>query len=105
MGGDEFSTTGFSILLRRATKSHLFNTYVPSGTLTFMSFISFLIPADVVPGRMALLVTIFLMLVNISTMSAHRGPVVSNLTMRVTHCALYSLIKYLAYKILSRQET
>ena len=77
VGGDEFSTTGFSILLRRAPKSHLTNTYIPSGTLTILSFISFLIPADVVPGRMALLVTIFLMLVNISTMAAHRGPVVS----------------------------
>ena len=46
------------------------------------SFIGFLIPADKVPGRMALLVTIFLMLVNISNTELNRGPVVSTVTFR-----------------------
>ena len=76
-GLEEYSSTGFTVFLTRAPKSHLSNTYLPSGLLTFISFISFLIPVDMVPGRMALLVTIFLMLVNISTMAFHRGPVVS----------------------------
>ena len=76
-GAEEFSNIGFTVFLTRAPKTHLSNTYLPSGLLTFISFIGFLIPVDMVPGRMALLVTIFLMLVNISTMAFHRGPVVS----------------------------
>ena len=57
-------------------------TYLPTGLLTMTSFIGFLIPADKVPGRMALLVTIFLMLVNISNTELNRGPVVSTVRFR-----------------------
>ncbi len=35
------------------------------GLFVIVSWISFLIPMDVIPGRMALLVTLFLVLVNI----------------------------------------
>ena len=40
-------------------------TYIPTTLFVATSFISFLIPPEVVPGRMALLVTILLVLVNI----------------------------------------
>ena len=53
------------------------NIYLPTSLLTTASFIGFLIPVDKVPGRMALLVTIFLMLVNISSTERNEGPVVS----------------------------
>ena len=56
------------------------NTYLPTGLLTLASFIGFVIPVDMVPGRMALLVTIFLMLVNIRGTEERTGPVVSQLT-------------------------
>ena len=56
------------------------NTYLPTGLLTLASFIGFLIPVDMVPGRMALLVTIFLMLVNIRGTEERTGPVVNQLT-------------------------
>ena len=55
------------------------NTYLPTALLTIASFISFLIPVDVVPGRMALLVTIFLMLVNIRATERRMGPFVSRI--------------------------
>ena len=45
--------------------------------LTLASFIGFLIPVEMVPGRMALLVTIFLMLVNIRSTEKRTGPIVS----------------------------
>ena len=76
-GTEEYSNTGFTVIMTRASRSHLSNTYLPSGVLTIMSFIGFFIPVETVPGRMALLVTIFLMLVNIRTISIYRGPVVS----------------------------
>ncbi len=62
-----YSTTGFNIYLTRWLQPYVWNTYLPSGILVLISFISFAIPVEQVPGRMALIVTIFLMLVNIST--------------------------------------
>ena len=70
------STTGFAVSLTRFPYPFFFNTYLPTELLTLISFIGFLVPVDVVPGRTALLVTIFLMLVNISNMVQSRGPVV-----------------------------
>ena len=53
------------------------NTLLPTLMLTVMSFISFLIPVEMVPGRMALIVTLFLMFVNIKSTEQSRGPLVS----------------------------
>ena len=39
--------------------------YLPSTLFVITSWVSFLIPPEVVPGRMALLVTLFLVLINI----------------------------------------
>ena len=43
----------------------IFQIYLPCMLFVGMSWVSFLIRPDVVPGRMALLVTLFLVLVNI----------------------------------------
>ena len=70
------------------------NTYLPTALLTIASFISFLIPADVVPGRMALLVTIFLiMLVNIRATERRMGPVVSRIIEFLCKMGLINFIK------------
>ena len=79
---ETYSHTGFAVTLKRVPKSYFINTYVPSGLLALIAAIGFVIPVDMVPGRMALLVTIFLMLVNISTMVNYRGPEVD--TVRVS---------------------
>ena len=63
---ETFALAGFRIDFKRSRSPYLLNVYLPTGLLTFISFIGFLIPVDIVPGRMALMVTIFLMLVNIS---------------------------------------
>ena len=39
--------------------------YIPLGLFVVVSWISFVVPPDVIPGRMALLITLFLVLVNI----------------------------------------
>ena len=74
---ETFSLTGFLLDMKRVSYPFMMNTYLPTVLLTMASFISFLIPIDLVPGRMALLVTIFLMLVNISSTERRMGPVVS----------------------------
>ena len=84
-------TTGFAVSLTRFPYPFFFNTYLPTELLTLISFIGFLIPVDVVPGRTALLVTIFLMLVNISNMVQSRGPVVRTVNL-FSHASSY--LKY-----------
>ena len=79
VANDTWSLAGFQVHLTRHSKPFLMNTYLPTVVLTIASFISFLIPTDMVPGRMALLVTIFLMLVNIRSTERRMGPVVSRI--------------------------
>ena len=79
------SLSGFVLELKRDPIPFLTNTYFPTGLLTMISFIGFVIPVDIVPGRMALLVTIFLMLVNMSTNERSRGPEVRIGSLLFTH--------------------
>ena len=76
-----FSLSGFTITLCRSFYPYIPSTYLPTATLTVASFIGFLVPVDRVPGRMALLVTIFLMLVNIKSTERRMGPIVSILSL------------------------
>ena len=50
------------------------------GLFVIVSWISFLIPMDVIPGRMALLVTLFLVLVNIFNNVTTNTPKAEGLT-------------------------
>ena len=68
------SMSGFELVLKRSPIPFLMNVYLPTSLLTIISFIGFVIPVDLVPGRMALLVTIFLMLVNMSSTERNKGP-------------------------------
>ena len=72
-----FSLSGFSVDLARCHTPYLMNTYLPTILLTLTSFLGFFIPVHMVPGRMTLLVTVFLVLVNIRSTERHMGPVVS----------------------------
>ena len=51
-----------------------------TGLFVIVSWISFLIPMDVIPGRMALLVTLFLVLVNIFNNVTTNTPKAEGLT-------------------------
>ena len=59
------SLAGFEMILTRHVSHYIITYYLPSGLFVVVSWISFLVPPDVIPGRMALLVTLFLVLVNI----------------------------------------
>ena len=71
------SLSGFTITLKRSPTPYLTNTYLPTSLLALGSLIGFLIPVEMVPGRMALLVTIFLTLENIRSTEKRTGPTVS----------------------------
>ena len=72
-----FSLAGFNIIIKRSSTPFYINVYLPTALLTICSFIGFLFPIDMEEGRRtAWLVTIFLMLVNISSTERERGPAV-----------------------------
>ena len=63
--GEKYSLVGFKIKLKRAYKPYVINFYMPSTIFVMVSWISFLIPPDVIPGRMGLLITLLLVLINL----------------------------------------
>ena len=75
-----FSLAGFEMILHRYVSTYIITYYLPSGLFVIVSWISFLIPMDVIPGRMALLVTLFLVLVNIFNTVTTNTPKAEGLT-------------------------
>merc|ERR1711982_305792 len=75
-----FSIAGFEMVLTRYVSTYIITYYLPSGLFVIVSWISFLIPMDVIPGRMALLVTLFLVLVNIFNNVTTNTPKAEGLT-------------------------
>ena len=84
------------MVLNRNSLKYIVNYYLPSGLfvlgkslsnkftliiiLLLVSWVSFLIPPEIVPGRMTLLVTIFLVLINIFNNVTSNSPNVEGLT-------------------------
>ena len=73
-GNISYSRTGFRIGLSRRLFPFLLAFFLPSFLLTSISFISFFIDPEVVPGRMALLITLVLMLINLSNSARSHAP-------------------------------
>jgi len=75
-----YSLAGFEMTLERHVMSYIITYYLPSGLFVVVSWISFLIPPDIVPGRMALLITLFLVLINIFNNVTTNSPKAEGLT-------------------------
>lgn len=75
-----YSLAGFEMVLDRHVSHYIINYYLPSGLFVAVSWISFLVPSDIIPGRMALLVTLFLVLVNIFNTVTTNTPKAEGLT-------------------------
>lgn len=75
-----YSITGFEMKMTRNVAKYLYIYYLPSGLFVVVSWSSFLIPPEVVPGRMALLVTLFLVLINIFNTITNVSPNVEGMT-------------------------
>jgi len=95
-----YSVAGFEMTLQRKVSHYIITCYLPSGMFVMVSWISFLIPPDVVPGRMTLLITVFLVLVNIFNTITTNIPKAEGLTAIeawVIGCVLFvfgALIEY-----------
>ena len=75
-----YSQTGYEMRLKRNSLKYLVNYYLPSGLFVLVSWVGFLIPPEIVPGRMTLLVTLFLVLINIFNNITSNSPNVEGLT-------------------------
>ena len=83
---------GFEMRLRRKIYHYIITYYLPSAMFVSVSWISFLIPPDNVPGRMAMLITVFLVLVNIFNTITTNIPKAEGLTAIETYivaCILF----------------
>lgn len=67
---EEYSVTGFKVKMVRGYAVYLTRTYFPSALMVIVSFISYLIGQEEVVGRLALLVTLTLIEINIMQVSS-----------------------------------
>ena len=75
-----FSVAGFQLVLARKVSFYIITFYLPSGLFVVISWISFLVNPECIPGRMSLLITIFLVLINIFNTIQTNSPQVKRIT-------------------------
>ena len=65
--GVNYSYAGFTVDISRRLSSYVFNYYMPTGSFVVISWVNFLIPTTgkMLIGRLMILVTLFLVLINI----------------------------------------
>jgi len=61
----EYAACGFEVILRRKHEPLIYQVYIPCCLFVMVSWISFIIDPKVIPGRMSLLVIIFLVTINV----------------------------------------
>ena len=62
---DNLKEVGFNVTMKRVQQPYLLKYYMPCVAIVAITQISFYIPPDAIPGRIALLVTQFLTLTNL----------------------------------------
>ena len=100
---ETYSTAGFKLKLDRNSVKYILSYYIPSALFVASSWISFMIPPEVIPGRMALLITLILALVNLSGTVIDKRPSTKNPTVLdiwMLVCISFVWIALLAYAIL-----
>ena len=109
-----FSVAGFEMVLERHLSHYLITYYLPSGRFNIylsttramdhsglfvvVSWISFMVPPDIIPGRMALLVTLFLVLVNIFNNITTNTPKAEGDLTTVLPCQILCLFRSDCYR-------
>ena len=66
--------SGFTMHLKRKFNPILVNFFLPLTLLVYISTISFVIPHNMIPGRMSLIMTIFLMIINTANYARSVAP-------------------------------
>merc|ERR1712025_770834 len=61
----EYAACGFEVLLERKHQPLIYQIYIPCILFVTVSWISFIVDPKVIPGRMSLLVILFLVIINV----------------------------------------
>ena len=69
-----YSVVGFDTRLERFFLQPVLSYYIPSFIIVLVSWINFVIPPEIIPGRMGMLVTLLLVLVNLFGSIIHTQP-------------------------------
>merc|ERR1712038_647387 len=77
---DNLKEVGFKITMKRVQQPYLLKYYLPCVAIVTVTQISFYIPPDAIPGRIALLVTQFLTLTNLFISEQAESPTSRHMT-------------------------
>ncbi|CAB4059117.1 unnamed protein product [Lepeophtheirus salmonis] len=96
------SVAGFKITFRRKPEVYIFDYYIPSGIFVVVSWVSLVIPPDAPPGRIALIITTFLVLVNIANSVFSKSPrahSINPIQVWILSCIVFVFITVLEYAV------
>ena len=91
-----YAVCGVHILLDRTREQIFFQVYLTSTLFVVVSWVSFIIKPEVVPGRMGVLVTVFLVLINIFNNVKGNAPVSTSLNAVDLYLIICIFIVFLA---------
>ena len=100
--GDKFSVCGIKIVLERTFVGYILRTYFPAALIVFVIWVSYLIEQEEVVGRLALLVTLTLIEINIlNGIAANKIPAKSTMAIEiyVLTCLLFVCMGLFEYAI------
>ena len=98
-----YSVVGFTLKLKRHFVKHILSYYCPSSIMVAISWISFITPPEAIPARMALLITVLLVLVNLlGTIIDKQPPSVTPtaLVIWMSACIIFASGALIAYGVL-----
>ena len=104
---ENYALVGFTLTLKRVFIKHLLSYYFPSLILVAVSWTSFIIPPEVIPARMALLITVLLVLVNLLGTIIDKQPpstFPTSLVIWMSVCIVFASGALVAYGVLLRQK-
>ena len=77
--GLDADSVGFSVRMKRLIRPYMLKYYIPCMAIVLVSEIGFMVPLTAIPGRVALLVTQFLTLINLFIFQMSESPSSSDL--------------------------
>ncbi len=97
----KLSYGGFCLHLKRISTPYLLNYYLPSALFVCVSWTSYTIPVDAIPGRIALIVTTFLSLVNIANSAFETSPQNQGINLMQVPIFYFESLKHILFGIVS----
>ena len=69
------AVSGFIFYMNRKSRSYIVTYFLPCFLMVILSWVSFLIKPEVVPGRIGLLLTVLLMMINLNNTVSRSSPI------------------------------